>query len=40
MTEKSVIPLGLSIKSILNYFPDPALDIRQLNAALNQVPNQ
>ena len=39
MTEKSVIPLGLSLKSILSRETDDALDIRALNAELNLIPD-
>ena len=39
MTEKSVIPLGLSLKSILSRDADENLDIKALNAELNQIPD-
>ena len=39
MTEQSVIPLGLSMKSILNHDPDESLDLKKLNHELNQIPN-
>ena len=39
MTEKSVIPLGLSLKSILSRDADKSLDIKSLNAALNHIPD-
>ncbi len=39
MTEKSVIPLGLSLKSILSRDADESLDIKGLNAELNQIPD-
>jgi beta-galactosidase len=39
MTEKSVIPLGLTLKSILSRDADEALDVKALNAELNQIPD-
>ena len=39
MTEKSVIPLGLSLKSILSRDADESLDVKALNAELNQIPD-
>ena len=39
MTEKSVIPLGLSLKSILSRDADEALDVKALNGELNRVPD-
>lgn len=39
MAEKSVIPLGLSLKSILSRDADGTLDVNALNAALNQIPD-
>ncbi len=39
MTEKNVIPLGLALKSILSRDADEALDIKALNAELNQIPD-
>ena len=39
MTEKSVIPLGLSLKSILSRESDGTLDMNALNAELNQIPD-
>ena len=39
MTEQSVIPLGLSMKSILNHDRDDSLDLKQINHDLNQIPN-
>lgn len=39
MTEKSVIPLGLTLKSILSRDADDALDVKALNAELNQIPD-
>ena len=39
MTEQSVIPLGLSMKSILTHDPDTAPDLKKINADLNQIPN-
>ena len=39
MTEKNVIPLGLTLKSILNHDPDESLDVKALNRELNQIPN-
>ena len=39
MTEKSVIPLGLSLKSILSRDADESLDVKGLNAELNQIPD-
>ena len=40
MTEKSVIPLGLAMKSILSRETDDSLDLKKMNRELNQVPNQ
>ena len=39
MTEKSVIPLGLSLKSILSRDADESLDIKAMNAELNRIPD-
>lgn len=39
MTEKNVIPLGLTMKNILSRDADN-LDLKALNAELNQVPNE
>lgn len=39
MTEKSVIPLGLALKSILSRDADESLDIKALNAELNRIPD-
>ena len=39
MTEQSVIPLGLSLKSILSRSADESLDVSALNSALNQIPD-
>ena len=39
MTKQSVIPLGLSMKSILNHDRDDSLDLKQINHDLNQIPN-
>ena len=39
MTEKSVIPLGLAMKSILSRDADEKLDIKALNAELNRIPD-
>jgi beta-galactosidase len=39
MTEKNVIPLGLTLKSILSRDAD-GLDKKALNAELNEVPNE
>ena len=39
MTEKSVIPLGLSLKSILSRDADEKLDIKKMNAELNLIPD-
>ena len=39
MTEQSVIPLGLSMKSILTHDPDDSLDLRKINGELNRIPN-
>ncbi len=39
MTEKSVIPLGLSLKSILSRETDETLDVKAMNANLNQIPD-
>ena len=39
MTEQSVIPLGLSLKSILSRDADEKLDIKALNGALNRIPD-
>ena len=39
MTERNVIPLGLTLKSILSRDADEALDIKALNEALNQIPD-
>ena len=39
MTERNVIPLGLTLKSILSHDPDEALDVKALNATLNTIPD-
>ncbi|MBR0160256.1 MAG: beta-galactosidase [Oscillospiraceae bacterium] len=39
MTEKNVIPLGLTLKSILSRDAD-GLDLKAINAQLNEVPNE
>ena len=39
MTEQSVIPLGLSMKSILTHDPETVPDLKKINADLNQIPN-
>ena len=39
MTEKNVIPLGLALKSILSRDADESLDVKALNAELNQIPD-
>ena len=39
MTEKSVIPLGLSLKSILSRDADEKLDIKKMNEELNRIPD-
>ncbi len=39
MTEKNLIPLGLSLKSILSRDADPALDVKALNEELNRIPD-
>jgi len=39
MTEQSVIPLGLALKSILTHDPDEMLDLKSINRELNQIPN-
>ena len=39
MTEKSVIPLGLSLKSILSRDADETLDVKALNGELNAIPD-
>ncbi|MBR1584048.1 MAG: hypothetical protein IJ662_00730 [Clostridia bacterium] len=39
MTEKSVIPLGLSLKSILSRDADGTLDVNALNGELNRIPD-
>ena len=39
MTEKNVIPLGLTMKNILSRDAD-GLDLKALNAELNEVPNE
>ena len=39
MTEKSVIPLGLSLKSILSRDADETLNVNALNTELNQIPD-
>ena len=39
MTERNVIPLGLTLKSILSHDPDEALDVKALNAELNTIPD-
>ena len=39
MTEKNVIPLGLTMKNILSRDSD-GLDLKALNAELNEVPNE
>ena len=38
MTEQNVIPLGLSMKSILTH--DSDFDLKGINAELNEVPNE
>jgi hypothetical protein len=40
MTEQNVIPLGLTLKSILSHDPDESLDLKKLNKALNSIPDQ
>ena len=40
MTEQSVIPLGLAMKSILTHDPDDSLDLKGINRELNQIPNE
>ena len=40
MTERSVIPLGLALKSILAREKDGSLDVRALNGELNRIPNE
>ena len=40
MTEQNVIPLGLTLKSILSHDPDESLDAAELNKELNQIPNE
>ena len=40
MTEKNVIPLGLSLKSILSRDADETLDVQALNRELNQIPDE
>ena len=37
MTEKSVIPLGLSLKSILSRDADESLNVKALNGELNRI---
>ena len=39
MTEKNVIPLGLTLKTILSRDAD-GLDLKAMNAELNEVPNE
>ena len=39
MTEKNVIPLGLTLKSILNHDAE-SVDRKAINAELNEVPNE
>ncbi len=39
MTEQNVIPLGLSMKSILTHDPDAAPDLNKINGELNRIPN-
>ena len=39
MTEKNVIPLGLTLKSILSRDADEKLDVQKLNRELNQIPD-
>ena len=39
MTEKSMIPPGLSLKSILSRDADETLNVNTLNAELNQIPD-
>ena len=40
MTEKDVIPLGLSMQSILNRNTPDGLDVKELNRELNQIKNE
>lgn len=40
MTEKDVIPLGLSMQSILNRDIPEGLDLKELNRELNQIKNE
>ena len=40
MREQNVIPLGLTMKSILSHDPDESLDLKKLNGELNNIPNQ
>ena len=40
MTEQNVIPLGLTMKSILSHDPDESLDLKKLNGELNSIPNR
>ena len=39
MTEKNVIPLGLTLKTILSRDAD-GLDLKAMNAELNEIPNE
>ena len=39
MTEQSVIPLGLAMKSILTHDPDDIPDLKKINDDLNRIPN-
>ena len=39
MTEQNVIPLGLSMKSILTHDPDNQPDLKIINSELNRIPN-
>lgn len=39
MTEKNVIPLGLTLKSILAHDRDGEPDVSALNRELNEIPN-
>ena len=39
MTQQSVIPLGLSMKSILSRDADEGLDVKAINEALNRIPD-
>ena len=40
MTEKDVIPLGLSMQSILSRDIPEGLDLKELNRELNQIKNE